>query len=281
MSAIYTCCDAKYQWFLPTWAYSARRAWPDADIQVDYYGDLHTDCLALLQRIGVRVAFLECYNLIPSCTRFTFNSKDGSEVLITDCDIAFLDSGVLDYLRTKMLLDGLGCYAAFQGARKRPIRPDIAPDGWVGNMRRLCGGFVLVTPEWWSRTVKARVKYHTMIHEHSWGGYREADEVMLCRICEESGLPLPGYQKFAEIHRNLHVGDFREDMNHRWTNDIKMMRLLPAPSIDKAKTLLEDEGFQDVLSEVRLHGDEVVTYAWKIAIAHIMSFQNPASLGRV
>ena len=105
--------------------------------------------------------------------------------------------------------------------------------------------------------------------------------MMLCRICEESGLPLPGYQKFAEIHRNLHVGDFREDMNHRWTNDVKMKRLLPAPSIDKAKTLLEDEGFQDVLSVVRLHGDEVATFAWNIAIAHIMSFQNPASLGRV
>jgi hypothetical protein len=268
MNVIYTCCDEKYQWFLPTWAYSARRAWLDARLVIDFFGcGLRPECLAILCNIGVEVTAGS--DTIPSCVRFTYGSRGDSETLITDCDIAFLDDGVLPYLRTKMLLDGLGCYAAFQGVKKHPIRPDIAPDGWVGNMRRLCGGFVLVTQEWYDKTKKARTKFHGMIADGSWGGYREADEVMLCRICEESGLPLPSYHKFEERHRNLHLGDFRHGMDHRWQNITKMIRLLPQSSVFKARELLADKGFQDVLSVVMGHGNAEANCAWNNATAHI------------
>jgi len=268
MKRIYTCCDERYQWFLPTWAYSAKRVFSDTTIMVDFCGEMDPTCRDLLAALDVSIGIPFKPAIRPSCLRFLLHSGGDSETMITDVDIAFIDDGVWCYLMAKMRTDGLGCYAAFQGTKKHPVRPEIAPDGWKGDMRRLCGGFVMVTEQWYKQTLDERQRYAQLLRK-GWGDYRESDEVMLCRICDKAIFVLPSGYKFNESQRNLHVGDFREDMRHRWTNVKKMQRLLPPESVMKTKALLADKGFQEVLSVVRACGGEEVNATWNNAIEHI------------
>lgn len=245
--AIFTTCTADhFQYFIPTWAWTAKKLWPDVTTIVRVYGrEVDRDAMAGVDKVDVDVVIPKG-PAATNCRRFLLRvSGEYDQVMITDCDVVFLNDDLWEYMDDKM--STLGSYAAWQGALNKPKRPKIAPNGWSGDMRRLAGGFVLVTPQWYNQTEQLRRSYEALVRAGQWGNYRESDEVMLCRICKDSGLTLPNNTGFHRSMRGLHLGDFKDSMAHRWGNVGKMGQYLPWGNVEKTKTLLMDRQFQGIL----------------------------------
>jgi len=144
---------------------------------------------------------------------------DFDYMLITDIDLLlFNNQNLWDWHFDKMVDMG-SCYYAHHGPYKYPQRFE---GGWRGDRERLAGGFVLITHEWLERTKEARTRHLEMLNKSEIGLYREEDEVVLCRICKQSGLPVSHNKSFPPMLRGIHLGDFKESMSHRWTNKGKM-----------------------------------------------------------
>ena len=277
MRSIFTVCTADYAWHLPLWAWSAKKLWPDVQLVVAIVGSGGSPVLIhdYLETIDVDVGIEHRgYPQLPAmsaCLRFIYNYiHKVDEVLITDADVVFLHEGLWRYIENKMMT--LGCYGAFTGAKKKPRRPEIAPNGWVGDMRRLTGAFVLVTPEWYEKTRTAREEWSDRLMRGVWGTFRDADEVMLTRILAQSGLPLPDETPFAKVMRSLHVGDFRPNMEHRWGNPKRIQRWFPEESVKALETLVKDKEFQYVLGIARTN--PAVDAAWTNVFNHLKERTN-------
>jgi hypothetical protein len=276
MKSIFTVCTSDYAWHLPLWAWSAKRLWPDVRLVVVITGtELPALVCDYVKILGGVVGIQNRYLPLPAmsaCLRFVYDysPQPDEEILITDADVVFLHDGLWRYMENKMKT--LGCYGAFTGAKKKPRRPEIAPQGWVGNMRRLTGTFVLVTPEWYNKTAPARTEWSDRLMRGMWGTFREADEVMLTRIIAQSGLPLPDETPFAKVMRGLHVGDFRPNMQHRWGNPKRIEKWFPEESATTLRILVEDKEFQYVLGIARTN--PIVDTTWTNVFNHLKDRPN-------
>lgn len=161
-----------------------------------------------------------------ACRRFlipsqNFNSYDG--VIFTDADLLpfFKHISFVDYIRS-MHSFTKDCFWGYHGAYKYPLRPEINGAAWKGNFERISGGHFMVDKRWFITTEVARKHFRISVDTGKWGSFREADEVMLARIHKMSNLPIPGSKHFPSECRGIHLGDFRNNMKHRWTNMQKM-----------------------------------------------------------
>ena len=172
---------------------------------------------------------------------------DFDYMLITDVDLLLFNTqNVWDWHFDKMVDMG-SCYYAHHGPYKYPQR---FPGGWKGDRERLAGGFVMITPEWLERTREARDRYLTLLLNRQVGLYREEDEVILCRICKESGLPISYNKSFPSMLRGIHLGDFKKSMSHRWTNKGKMASKMTDENCRAyMKMELVDEKWQEIKAE--------------------------------
>lgn len=275
MRVIFTVCTTDYAGHLPLWAWSAKRLWPDVSL-IALITDAYTPVLICdyLNSIGAK-AYGQ-YDQYPNttamsaCLRFVYNPPKAEEVLITDSDVVFLHERQWQYMADKK--KEIGCYGVFTGAKHKPRRPEIAPNGWVGDMRRLTGTFVLVTPEWYEKTQAARSEWSDRLMRGIWGTFRESDEVMLCRICSQSGLPLPNEVAFAKEMRGLHVGDFRPNMEHRWGNPKRIRKWFPAESVAALREVVKDKGFLNTLEIAR--ENLTVAATWENVFNHLKDREN-------
>jgi hypothetical protein len=188
-------------------------------------------------------------------------------VLMTDADLLlFVDP--FTWHAAQVEQSG-NAYAGHRGPRKRPYRPEISEQGWRGDFERVAGGFVYMTPRWFTLTEGVAKQYQDAV----WGGalpfppFREMDEVMLARIVKESGQHMPPPDaRFPTELRGVHLGDFRPNMTHRWTNMAKMhtklrnincnsfRRMEQDPAWRTMCSLLEaDENIKTVLDNLRTH----------------------------
>ncbi len=114
---------------------------------------------------------------------------------------------------------------------------------WDGPDSRICGGHVGFFPEYYERTVELRKHY---LNPRNIEDYREFDEIMLYRILNKSGYPIPAKAYcFANgdawdwEFRDLHLGDFRTLKYLKWKPDVK-----------KVRELIEDETFKSLSQDV-------------------------------
>ena len=274
MKCLYTVCSPDYQWFIPTWAWSARKLWGTTiDIRVTVVGKIDLAIQKLLSDLNLDVSMSqkwEDYPKLPSttnCLRFLGEVTYNDWVLITDVDLVFFNEGLWDYCEQKMVADDLGHYAAWQGAWQKPRRPEIAPNGWVGDMRRPAGGFIMVTPEWYRRTMKSRLDYLALLKEGKWATFREADEVMFGRLCVEGGMKMMNSDKMDNAYRGLHLGDFSKE--HRWKNRKKMMNFLSPLVVHQIGMMMQSPKFEDIL--IDCGRDENVKLIWHNVAEYINS----------
>lgn len=264
LRTVYTVVNEAYAGFVPAWAYTARQVWPDVHVAVGLTVGVELATALWIEGLGVEIAATP-YGTSPSCLRFLLTPPTADEVLITDADVVFLTSDVWPALREKMTADGLRCYGAFQGAWTLPKDPKNAPGGWHGDMQRLTGGHVLVTSEWYTRTEAQRKFYLAALSSGAWGTFREADEVMLCRICQDAVHVLPSVHRFPPTLRGLHVGDFRPSMVHRYTDKAKMKKLLPEDNAARVAKLLKDPEFLRCIDTE----DKLVTACWEAIRSYV------------
>lgn len=226
------CTDDSYQFYVPLFVYTTKRAYPDAGVKVFIKGKLKDavrEALSLIPYDGWEVKE-DCFKSYPNrpyvtnCLRFLVNEKEykGYDyVFIKDIDFLIFNHKVshLDYFRKAM---GKLPYFGARGPYRHPRRYNINRVGWKGNFTRIAGGsFVFKNPEWFDKTreiqktYRSHVKHNTSdgLDSHTPGSYREYDEVMLFRIVKKAGLPTPTrknvYKKHApKVYRDIHLGDF-------------------------------------------------------------------------
>jgi hypothetical protein len=250
---LFTAVSGIYQAFLPVWASSARRLWPGIELECIVIGEKDEDSLKEVAKYDCNVRF-ESYGQ-ASCMRFCARPFGNGLVMVTDVDVVFTNAGLTGYLNDKLEKNG-GVHGAFRGAKKHPKRPEIVPNGWVGDFQRVTGGFVLFAPEWYKATIKVRDDWYREVVSGMWGRFREADEVMLARMIKAVGLKMPDNTGFHPSYRGIHLGDYRESMRHRWTNSVKMGKLLHEDSITGYREWAAENG--GVIEFCRQHGHDVL-----------------------
>lgn len=248
MRTVYTVCTTDYQWYLPTWAWSARQQWPDAQIRAVVRGPVDDHVAAVLKSVGAKVStqWITEYPYqvaTTSALRFVGEIVPGDEVLITDADVVFLSPFLWVYAQGQFGMQK--CCAVWQGAWHHPKRKAVAPNMWIGEMRRSCAGYAMVSPQWYAQTKDSRRNWAEKLANGSWGSFREADEVMLCRVCVESGVKLT--DKKMDWHlRGLHLGDFVKPW--RWMKIGNMRRYLTPQACKTTEAMLQDKDFLKVLN---------------------------------
>jgi hypothetical protein len=228
------CTNDSYQFFIPLFVYTAKKAYPDAGVKVFVKGELKDNTRESLKMIpydGWEVKE-DCFKSYPNrpfitnCLRFLVNEKEykGYDyVFIKDIDFLIFPHKISHLKFFKDAMGGLP-YFGVRGPYRHPRRYNINRIGWKGDFTRIAGGsFVFKNPEWFEKTRETQKKYRSFIKHnlsddidhHIPGSYREYDEVMLYRIVKKAGLPVPTrknknvYKKHApKIYRDIHLGDF-------------------------------------------------------------------------
>lgn len=232
------CSADSFQYYIPTFIYTLKRAYPDYYVKVFLKGKLSPKCRKILKSLdnqdwsiieGFRVSYPNresicntLRHLLPpdEFTEFT-------HLYITDVDFLIFNHPAKSlgmYFATKLNATKLP-YASVKGPKNRPSRPEINKIGWRGPFTRIADGqLMLKIPEWWNKTAKARKIYnrivksgkHDAIDRHPSCSYREYNEVMLYRICKASNLKTPTKRKkFLDgtkirlLYRDIHLGDFK------------------------------------------------------------------------
>lgn len=243
-----------YQHYLPLWAYCAREyVGRDIDIACCVVnGSVDKETNAAMHAAGFEDVcevftggtFPTCgYNLMRFLIDGTNECPDAT--LICDADLLLLENPFPWHLAQ---VDDKHCFASHHGPRRKPYRPEVSgPDGWRGNWERTAGGFVLVTPEWYAKTMAVRKKYLDQLHAGALPEFRELDEVILSRIIKESGMEVPQSKFFPPSLRGVHIGDFKDSMTHRWTDLTKMAGKLTLDNCLRFRELETDPVWQEML----------------------------------
>jgi len=249
-----TCVDIRYQVFAPLLAWSAQRLWGCRTVVFSTDG-IHPKIKEVMAGVS-GAEFVSGVSLgrkiAPSVLRFllplsTLDITKGEEYyLIVDADLLLTDLGLMEWYTQQMRKTGMP-YAGHPGARHKPERPGITgKSGWTGDWQRVTGGFVLVTPQWFKATEKAR---NYFAEESRMPDFREADEVTLARIITHSGLSLPP-KGFPKVYRGIHLGDFRLEMMHRYQNTVRMQTLLPEPTVAYYRKFRNDPQWKSMLTSL-------------------------------
>lgn len=242
------CSADDYQYYLPTFIYTLKRAYPDYYVKIFLKGKLSDKCRKILKSLdnqnwSVIENFCINYpNRISVCNTLRHllppkEFKNFTHLYITDVDFLIFNHPAKSlgmYFVTKLQATGLP-YASFKGPKYRPRRVYINQNGWRGPYTRIADGqLMLKIPEWWEATAKARKKYNKIvkygkydeIDKHPSCSYREYNEIMLYRICRISGLKIPvKHKRFLDgtkmrlAYRDIHLGDFkfsRRNFKYGW-----------------------------------------------------------------
>jgi len=266
---IATVCSANhYSCYVPTFLYSAHKAYPDADVKVYVLGELREEIKTLLDEIPAKnYEITENAFIDYPIKRWTSNALrhllpvydfvEYSHIFICDVDFVFVKQGkpMLKYYDD--LLDACGePYATFRGHTNKE---------WDGNKKRLGEGFfVIKTPEWFKQTAQARSYYEKRLKELKSdsfddikpGTYREYGEVLLYRICKASKMRTPNLpwcflnnKKVDMLYRQVHLGDFKFGRRHK--NWSKMIEYLPFLNVvSYAKMFWEDKEWDKLCAAV-------------------------------
>ncbi|MGW8324110.1 MAG: hypothetical protein ACWGNI_00310 [Desulfobacterales bacterium] len=235
------CTDDSYQFFVPLFVYTVKKAYPDAGVKVFIKGTMKPavrDALKLIPQGGweVKDGCFKSYHKKPyvtNCLRFLVNEKEykGYDyVFIKDIDFLIFSHkrSHIDYFKSAM---GKLPYFGARGPYRHPRRYNINRIGWKGDFTRIAGGsFVLKNPDWFNKTRDILKEYRAHIKDgtsdgfdsHAPASYREYDEVMLFRIVRKAGLPAPTrknknvYKKHSpKLYRDIHLGDFTKKKHNK------------------------------------------------------------------
>jgi len=267
-----------FQSYIPLYA-MALRTWYKEDIHIFSKGVLTKEQIEVIHssndgNIFIHMKSYEDYPSLISTTnalRFIINGceiiddfdnmKEYSHCLITDIDLLIFKDPFDWHIDQ---ISATQPFAGHHGPWKKTHRPEIC-GSWSGNFERVAGGFFCATPEWYKRTKQSRENHSILLRCGAEGKYREADEVILASIIRESGMDIPQSKVFPTELRGLHLGDFKETMNHRWNNQAKMMRILTDGNCRSYQELsrteqwkntikiLNDEKLNTILSNVDLY----------------------------
>jgi len=252
----------KYQDFIPLFVYSINRYYPEVDIHIFIKGSLNKKVKDQIKDMSCKIhdKCFEEYIDLPSMSnslRFLVPSSifmGYTSTYITDIDFIFFrqEKPYYKYFMDVVLKSGQP-YAAVAGAPRFPKRPHVTPS-WSGKFLRTAAGSVLLTPEWFRKTKRARNIYREILRgERSEkidnilpASYREYDEVMFCRLCREAGLKVPSGKKYTFLtgksinskYRHIHLGDFK--FKKRYSSMSKMKRILHSKNVRQYDKMKED-----------------------------------------
>lgn len=113
--------------------------------------------------------------------------------------------------------------------------------------KRIAGGGVLVTLDWWLATEKLRERYLGELMDGTIGQQREDDEIMLWYLCAGSGMKCPTKRgnRRRKVYKEIHCGDFK--FSHRWTKEKKMKKKISKGNYLKWHRLEEDPVWRELV----------------------------------
>lgn len=268
------CSSNHYQYFIPVFVYSIKKAYPEAGVKVFLAGKLKDELRAIMTKLRTEKLINDDWEIFedkyldypkrPSmynAMRFLLKKENFSGydyVLIKDIDFIVVphEPTHLKYLSKRMKSVG-ACLLGTRGPYNRPRRPHINRRGWKYEFTRIAGGTVLLkNPEWFDKTAQAVSDYRQYlkygksdgIDGHVAGSYREYDEVMLHRICKKCHIKTPKKKGLAadnkgisKIYRDIHLGDFYKRKSWR-----KIRGKIPKETVKQYRILEKDPVWQEV-----------------------------------
>jgi len=258
-----------FEFFIPLWIYSIKRAYPEWNVKVLIRGKLLPKVAKILemdafQNTGgwevIEDQFLNYKNGKGTCGACRLliprvYLKEYKFAYITDVDfVVFRHSPTHLQYHSHVMKEAGVPYSAFRGPSTRPWRPKIHEShGWRDHYMRICGGTVMIRVKDWLRAVKKqRALYKQVaagqrrdgIDKHRFGSYREYDEVMHCRMLRGSGLKVPKHKnempngkKVNASYRDIHLGDFKFT---RRLKEGRRNRLITQTAVKRYKRLWKD-----------------------------------------
>jgi hypothetical protein len=254
-----TVCSADhFQSYIPLYI-AALRTWSKDSIVIYLKGKLNSKVKTALESIDDLYIIKEgCFGNYPdlksttNCLRFIVNTGELFQyTIITDIDMLLFQD---PWNWNVNQITPENPFAGHHGPYHKPRRPEVCPS-WTGDFERVAGGMFCVTTEWYRRSETAQDKYDALLQSGEWGWFRESDEVMLARIIKESGMQVPQSKVLPTELRGVHLGDFKESMNHRWKDPIKMQRILTPRNCTAYRTLSVTSEWQSIVSI--LHDDKL------------------------
>jgi hypothetical protein len=254
---ITVCTDDYFQWYIPLFCYSISRIDPTIEIHIFLRGKPNGEMLKIITSPGFNHVIIhnDCFANFPhlssttNALRFVMpdvNYGFYDNILITDIDFILFPTtpSLFDY-HINGMKENKWCFYGHHGPWKKGCPFE---GGWVNDHERIAGGFFMITQEWLARTTKAREKHYELVKQGPEGLYREEDEVILCKIQKESGLPVPQNKHYPQELRGIHLGDFK--FKHRWTNMNKMGQKLTDMNCRRYRALQKDKNWQNIVSQI-------------------------------
>jgi len=268
-AAFLTVCSADtYQWFIPLYVYSAKKAYPEYHVRVFVRGELKPAAREALAVVGATIDqhWEVTENAFPdvvkrpstcNCLRFLLPPEvllEFKYAIVSDVDMVIFRHKPthVEYYGAVMAATGQP-FAAVRGAKRRPVRKVTRGYGWDQLYHRVVGGLFAFRPKAWLRaTAEERKRYAGICQQGKadgrdgvpWAAYPEYDEVMLARMIRHSGLKLPMRKfrfvdetKFNMEYRDVHLGDFEGD---KWKHKRKLAERLTPWAVKQYRKLEED-----------------------------------------
>ncbi len=221
---IYTAASGHYQDYSQLWAYSASKAYPEYAVECELISESE---------------------LMPphyaSCFRLLIGHDEYKYVYVTDVDMMILCEPVpiLEFHKLQMEIDKLS-----YSNSPRTTEPQ-------GSQRMT--GLHFATKLWYVRTAEARRKYMHMINNGELGRHKFDDELILMKVCKESGLGIPKARPLVRRHFGIHLGTIRAYSYKRHSRNTLAQQLKMRITIDQAKQWLsyyDDPEFLAIVQHV-------------------------------
>ncbi|HUX57133.1 MAG TPA: hypothetical protein VMV77_09170 [Bacteroidales bacterium] len=271
---ITTVCTADYyQNYIPIFIWSALKTFQGVDIIIYVRGELHDNVLDALKIVNGRYQIVANYKTdypfligTTNALRFTTETIQGyDEVLITDIDF-FFSAVSIDIFQFHKDIKVCEFFSGHHGPLHKPHRPNICP-AWKGDFERVTGGFVMLYPGWWKKTVEIRKKWDEILHRGKdskndiYGQFRESDECILARMIKEAGLPVAPKIPYPRSLRFLHFGDFKPSMKVRYEDKAKMSGFLDRRHVNAFLRALSDPSYSKIVDIVRRNAqmDDIIS----------------------
>ena len=175
---VFTVYNEKYSAYAEMWKYCINRAYPQYQV--------------------IAKEVRSSYEYDANCLRFLEHPTIEGDVYICDIDMMTLkeNPSLHEFHHNEMKASGL-CYS-------NSPRNNTEPKSY----ERLCG-LHYATQEWYAKTAVMRLKYKNMLDRGEVGRDFFDDEIMLKKICEESGLGIPPKTPLFKRHHGIHFGTIR------------------------------------------------------------------------
>ena len=255
---ITTVVDGYYQLYIPMFIYCAKKSYPDYYVKVFFRGTLTPpvwDCLKDIEDAGIdgwevkENWFTDYpYQLKTSaCLRYLLppeEVKDFEYVHINDADMLIMREkpSILEYHRKRIKKEGW-LYSNTKGTWDHPFN---------GLARRL-PALPTFTKKWYSKIEPIAKKYRKLLKAGEVGLINCYDEIMLFKLVEQSGQPLPEKYDYEVKYHGLHLGMAKMRGKHSFTREKvwwdffeartkntfipQYLKLLKDPVFSKFKTL--------------------------------------------